>query len=79
MYKRNEIEHLSESEVWDILENYSIATDDELSLITDINGYSIETLESVIYAREGLNTVEQLLEYLDLIEEDDEEEENEEA
>lgn len=79
MYKRNEIEHLSESEVWSILENYSIATDDELSLITDINGYSIETLESVIYAREGLNDVEQLLEYLDLIEEDDEEEENEEA
>ncbi len=44
---------------WDYIIEYGIATQEELQLITHINGYSIETLDSVIYARTGFNTVEQ--------------------
>lgn len=36
---------------WDNLVNYWIATEEELQLITDINGYNLEALNDVIYAR----------------------------
>lgn len=36
-------------------------TEDELSLITCINGYSVDTLNDCIYARYGYRDLEQLL------------------
>lgn len=30
-----------------------IATEDEISLVTEINGYSIDTLNDILYARTG--------------------------
>ena len=48
--------------IWDYLIDTSIATKEELVLITNINGYSVETLEQVIYARTGYNSFEQLQE-----------------
>ena len=42
-----------------------ITTEAELSLITDINGYSIETLNDVIYARTGYRDFEQLKEEME--------------
>ncbi len=47
-------------EIWDYLVEYGIATKEELKLVTAINGYSVESLESVIYARCALNSIEQL-------------------
>lgn len=46
--------------LWDYLVNNSVATQDELELITSINGYSIDTLNDVIYARTGYRNLEQL-------------------
>lgn len=40
-------------EAWDILREWEIATYDELTLITTINGDTIETYEDVLYARTG--------------------------
>ena len=37
-------------------------TEEELNLITNINGYSMETLNDCIYARYGLRTYEDLKE-----------------
>ena len=37
----------------------NIATEEELQLITDINGYSEETLNDVLYCRTGYRTREQ--------------------
>ena len=54
-------------EVWDSLIEMGVATEEELNLITNINGYSMRTLNDVIYAREGMN------DYAQLIGEDDEE------
>ena len=47
---------------WDNLVNYGIATENELQLITDINGYNLEALNDVIYARTGYHDWEQFKE-----------------
>ena len=51
------------TDTWEYLVEREIATEDELQLITDINGYNIEALNSVIYARTGYHDLEQLKEY----------------
>ena len=48
------------NEVWDLLIEYGVATQEELELITCINGYNIDTLNDVIYARTGYQDIEQL-------------------
>ena len=51
------------SEMWDtIVEEYAIATWEELELITAIDGYNEDTLNNVIYVRTGYRDIEQLLE-----------------
>ena len=58
------------SKLWDNVIEYSIATEEELQLITSINGYNETTLNDVIYARTGYHTIEQYIrcENLDYIE-----------
>lgn len=46
-------------EMWDWLVEMGIATDEELQLITDINGYKMQTLNDVLYARTGYHDREQ--------------------
>lgn len=53
-YKDNELEAL-----WDNLTMYEIATENELQLITYINGYNLEALEDVLYARTGYRSWDQ--------------------
>ena len=48
-------------EIYNTLVERGIATEDELNLITDINGYSVETLNDVIYARTGCRCIEDFL------------------
>ena len=48
-------------QVWDLLYQYDIATENELRLVTTINGYNIDSLNDIIYARTGLRDIEQLL------------------
>ena len=45
--------------LWDNLVNYEIATEEELKLITDINGYNLEALEDVLYCRTGYRSWDQ--------------------
>ena len=49
-------------QTWDLLIDYNIATQDELNLVTSINGYGIDTLNSIIYARTAYRNIEQLME-----------------
>lgn len=51
-------------QAWQLLLDYDIATENELQLVTNINGYKLETLESIIYSRTGLNSIDQLVEDL---------------
>ena len=48
-------------QVWDLLYQYDIATENELQLVTTINGYNIDSLNDILYARTGLRSIEQLL------------------
>ena len=48
--------------IWDYLVENLIATEDELRLVTNINGYSVESLEDVIYAKTGYRSLDQLQE-----------------
>lgn len=57
-YKDNELETLRDNLVM-----YEIATESELQLITDINGYNLETLEDVLYARTGYRSWDQFKDY----------------
>lgn len=45
--------------LWTLLEVYGIATEEEIDLVTTINGYSEETLNDILYARTGYRTIEQ--------------------
>lgn len=49
------------AKIWDYLVESEIATEEELDLITCINGYSVETLNDVIYARTGYRSLDQLI------------------
>ena len=53
------------NELWNEIINDEIATEDELRLITDINGYNEEILNDVIYARTGCRDIEQFLEEIE--------------
>lgn len=46
---------------WDYLILKGIATEDELQLVTNILGYKKETLDSILYARTGFNSIDQLI------------------
>ena len=49
-------------DIWDAIVEHGIATEEELSLVTAIDGYNEDTLNNVIYVRTGYNDIEQLLE-----------------
>lgn len=60
-----EFENLPETEQLEItseyLIEYGIVTDEEYSLVTSINGYNLESVESMLYVRTGYRSYSQLL------------------
>ena len=49
-------------EIWDAIVEHGIATEEELELVTAINGYHDDALNDVIWVRTGYRSIEQLLE-----------------
>ena len=49
-------------ELRDYLRDYEIATQEEVKLVVQINGESLDTMESILYARTGYNSLEQIKE-----------------
>ena len=49
-------------EYWLYLVEVGIATESELRLVTRIIGYSVETLDKVLYVRTGYRSIEQFIE-----------------
>ena len=47
--------------LWDELIEYELFTYDELRLLTNINGYSVETLNDAIFSRYGYRDYEQMM------------------
>lgn len=48
-----------EAMLWDFIVDNNIATEDEVRLVSDINGFNEETMTDIIYARTGLRSYEQ--------------------
>ena len=38
---------------------HEVATEEEINLVCNINGHNVESLESILYARLGLRSLEQ--------------------
>lgn len=62
MYNYTDPESRYKSQIWDFITGNNIATDEEIQLVTCINGYSVETLEAIIFARSGYRSMEQAAE-----------------
>lgn len=52
---------MSLNEIYDYLVSTGIATEEEIQLVTDINGWNEEALNDIVYARVGYRTMEQYL------------------
>lgn len=48
-------------DMWNTITELGIATDDELGLVTALNGRNICVLQDVLYIRTGYRNLEQLL------------------
>ncbi len=48
--------------LWDYLLENNHASEETLKIVTSINGFTLETLEDVLYATTGYNSLEQLQE-----------------
>ena len=49
-------------ELWEYLLNTGIATENEMCLVTSINGTNLDSLESILYSRTSYRSLEQILE-----------------
>ena len=52
-------------QLWNMLEYYEIATEDEIRLVTDINGYNEQALLDILYCRTGYRSFEQMFDELE--------------
>ena len=50
-----------ETQVWDTLVEYGVATEAELGLACALCGVTEQTLNSVLYIRTGYRTIEQMM------------------
>ena len=50
------------NEIHDYLVEYGIATDDEIRLVTSINGTNEDSYNSILYSRTGYRSLEQIME-----------------
>ena len=50
------------NELYDELLNMDLFTKDELQLITNINGYNVDTLNDALFARYGYRDLKQIME-----------------
>ena len=57
---RNKVQNIEANQLWDFILINEITSEEALQLVTDINGYSVETLNDVIYAKTSYHDIEQL-------------------
>ena len=52
-------------ELWDVMVEFGIATDEEIGLATALMGRNIQTLESVLFIRTGCRDLSQFFEEIE--------------
>ena len=70
-YGVKEFDELSLDQIWDLFLNLGICSEETLQVITNINGYNLETMMDVLYATVGLRNLEQVVDEYGLNPEDD--------
>ena len=60
--KNYTLEELNANELWDELLEQELFTEEELRLLTNINGFNVETLNDAIFSRYGYRDFEQMME-----------------
>lgn len=53
------------NEIYDYFVEYGIATEEEIQLVTDINGWNEDTFNDILFARSEYRDMEQYLMYED--------------
>ena len=53
--------------MYDTILELGLAIREELELVTSINGFNEQALNDIVYVREGYQTLDQFVEYLDSI------------
>jgi len=48
------------NKLWDYLLDTGLASEETLKVVTSINGYSLSTLEDVLYATTGYRSLDQI-------------------
>ena len=48
------------AKVWDYLIDNNIASEETLRVVTNINGYNVDTLNDVLYSETGYRSIDQL-------------------
>lgn len=56
----------SKDSYWEELVEFGIATNEEIELVTSINGYTVETLDDILYTRTGNRSWEQFCQENDI-------------
>ena len=51
--------------MYDTILELGLAIREELELVTSINGFNEQALNDIVYVREGYQTLDQFIEYLD--------------
>tara|TARA_Y100000401_G_scaffold38325_1_gene28917 strand:+ start:14500 stop:14676 length:177 start_codon:yes stop_codon:yes gene_type:complete len=51
------------NQLYDYLIDFEIVTEQEMALVTSINGTNLDTMESILYARTGWRSYDQAVEF----------------
>ena len=51
------------NQLYDYLIDFEIVTEQEMALVTAINGTNLDTMECILYARTGYRSYDQIVEF----------------
>ena len=56
-----DFEDLELDTIWDLYLTLDICSEETLRVVTDINGYNLDTMKDILYATTGLRSIEQII------------------
>jgi len=56
-----DFEDLELDTIWDLYLTLNICSEETLQVVTNINGYNLDTMKDILYATVGLRSIEQVI------------------
>lgn len=56
-----DFEDLELDTIWDLYLTLDICSEETLRVVTNINGYNLDTMKDILYATTGLRSIEQVI------------------